>query len=62
MLSLTTGPVTTYWARNGALVFRLLLARFNLGVWLEGSSPIGRLSLGIPRRISSHCDYEQVRL
>ena len=23
ILSLTTGPVITYWARNGALVFRL---------------------------------------
>ena len=35
---------------------------FNLGVWLQGCSPIGRLSLGIPRRISSNCQYKQVRL
>ena len=28
--SLITGPVTTYWARNWALVFRLWLASLNL--------------------------------
>ena len=34
----------------------------DLGVWLESYSPIGRLSLGIPQRISSNRQYKQVRL
>ena len=65
LISLTTGPVITYWARNGALVFRLWLASLSLiqfgGVaWRLQSHWL--LSLGIPRRISSNCQYKQVRL
>ena len=51
----------TFSRQGGGGVVRLLRPPLATGL-LEGYSPIGRLSLGIPRRISSNCQNKQVQL
>ena len=59
--SLTTGHVITYWARNGALVFRLWLASLNL-IQFGGVAWRFKSYWPIEFRDSPNCQYTQVRL